>query len=272
MAAAAEKACSSGRQEVPAASQVSDRTPDHHQVQLVPITGSQPRISEQLSADYCFADFQDETPDRVVEVAKLNRICAEGVKYLAELCGLCAERLQAMGSSLTSHVEHKQAATDISWPASPLEKAKYLHMQVGPNIDLLSVEHAIMESSLHCYMVQAMIMLASLEGLAEAFQHSLKQVAQAVTAQAPAKETLLQELTASLIRNLELSCTAAAMRLQARPLRALTCCLSRSILTVVLLDSTHEKVSAQDCVKGLIYVVALTSEEVQTALGPPEQV
>ena len=71
-------------------------------------------------------------------------------------------------------------------------------------------------------MVQAMIMLASLEGLAEAFQHSLKQVAQAVTAQAPAKEALLQELTASLIRNLKLSCSTAAMRLQACPLCTLT--------------------------------------------------
>lgn len=78
-------------------------------------------------------------------------------------------------------------------------------------------------------MVQAMIMLASLEGLAEAFQHSLKQAAQAVTAEAPAREALLQEMTASLIQDLKLTCSTAAMRLQARPQHALACCLSRSI-------------------------------------------
>ena len=126
-----------------------------------------------------------------------------------------------------------------------------------------------MNNSLHCCMVQAMIMLASLEGLAEAFQQSLKQVAQVGTAQAPAKEGPLQELTAPLIRNLKLSRSTAAMRLQARPLRALTWCLSRSILPAVL-DLTDKALSAQDCVKGLIYVVALTSEEVQTALRSPE--
>ena len=110
-------------------------TPDEHSVRLLPVTGSQPCISEQ------FLDFQVEEPN-IIEVAILKHICAEGVKYLAELCGLCAERLQAMGSSLSAEVEHKQAANDcILWPDSPLEKAKYMHMQVRPNTDLLGARN-----------------------------------------------------------------------------------------------------------------------------------
>lgn len=89
-------------------------------------------------------------PDGASEVANLNRICAEGVKYLAELCGLCAERLQALGSSLGSQVQHKQAANDgIPWPGSPLEKAKYLHMQVRVHTDLLITELALNGKAAH---------------------------------------------------------------------------------------------------------------------------
>lgn len=67
------------------------------------------------------------------EAALLSVIVSEGARLLAELCGLCVERLLAVGKSLAAHARTQRPADDgICWPPAPLHRALLLRQQVSP--------------------------------------------------------------------------------------------------------------------------------------------